>query len=171
LTTRWAKLSAIMFEGPDDILRLTENAQPALMAVSVAVTRVLEAAAWRSRTMQAYVAGHSLGEYSALCGRRRVQPRRYGAAAEDPRTGHAAGRAGRAGRHGGDPRARSRDSAEAANEAAQGEVCGVANDNAPGQVVISGHAGAVERAIELAKAKPVPSAPCRCRSAHPSIAP
>ena len=61
------KLSAIMFEGPDETLRLTENAQPALMAVSMAVVRVLESKGVTVRKHAAYVAGHSLGEYSALC--------------------------------------------------------------------------------------------------------
>ena len=60
------KLSTIMFEGPDETLRLTENAQPALMAVSVAVTRVLESRGVLLKDHAAYVAGHSLGEYSAL---------------------------------------------------------------------------------------------------------
>src|SRR5690606_14475322 len=61
------RLSAILFEGPEDILRLTENAQPALMAVSMAIIRVLEAKGVRLADHAAYVAGHSLGEYSALC--------------------------------------------------------------------------------------------------------
>src|SRR3954467_10386130 len=61
------RLSAIMFEGPEDVLRLTENAQPALMAVSLAVIRVLEARGVTIASHAAYVAGHSLGEYSALC--------------------------------------------------------------------------------------------------------
>ncbi|MFN3500556.1 MAG: ACP S-malonyltransferase, partial [Pannonibacter indicus] len=61
------RLSAIMFEGPEDILRLTENAQPALMAVSMAVIRVLESNGVFLRDHAKYVAGHSLGEYSALC--------------------------------------------------------------------------------------------------------
>src|SRR4051812_47744991 len=61
------KLSTIMFEGPAETLQLTENAQPALMAVSMAVIRVLEARFIRLRDAAAFVAGHSLGEYSALC--------------------------------------------------------------------------------------------------------
>src|SRR6185312_15398393 len=60
-------LSTLMFEGPDETLRLTENAQPALMAVSLAVVRVLEAKGTTVKSHAAYVAGHSLGEYSALC--------------------------------------------------------------------------------------------------------
>ena len=60
-------LSSLIFEGPDEALRLTENAQPALMAVSLAVVRVLEARGFALRDTAAYVAGHSLGEYSALC--------------------------------------------------------------------------------------------------------
>ncbi len=60
------KLSTLMFEGPEETLRLTENAQPALMAVSVAVTRVLESRGFALKEQAAYVAGHSLGEYSAL---------------------------------------------------------------------------------------------------------
>ena len=82
-----------MFEGPEETLTLTENAQPALMAVSLAVVRILEARR-RDRRSAAFVAGHSLGEYSALVPPPRLQPRRHGAAAEAARPGHAAGRAG-----------------------------------------------------------------------------
>jgi [acyl-carrier-protein] S-malonyltransferase len=170
------KLSSIIFEGPSDTLTLTENAQPALMAVSLACLRVLEAEAGVvvARDTQ-FVAGHSLGEYSALAAagaftiadaarllRTRGQamqkavPVGVGAMAAliglefDAASGVAA-------------------------EAAQGEVCQAANDNGAGQVVISGNRAAVERAVEIAKAKgakramllPV-SAPFHCMLMQPA---
>src|SRR6185312_3436124 len=105
-------LSRLMFEGPEEELVLTENAQPALMAVSLAVARVLEKDGGLDLKRQvAFVAGHSLGEYSALA------------------AAHALA---------------------IAEAAAQGEVCDAANDNGPGQVVLSGHKSAVERAVEIA---------------------
>ena len=147
------KLSAIMFDGPEDTLRLTENAQPALMAVSMAVIRILESKGLRVPDLAAYVAGHSLGEYSALCAAgaftlsdtarlldirgRAMQaavPVGAGAMAAVLGLDYAAIR-------------------EVATEAGQGAVCDVANDNAPGQVVVSGDAEAVERAIEIAKSR------------------
>ncbi len=148
------RLSRLMFEGPEEDLRLTENAQPALMAVSLAVTRVLESEGkLRLADKAAYVAGHSLGEYSALAAvgslgladaarllRRRGQAMQ---AAVPVGAGAMAAVLGL-------------ELAEAqavAEEAAQGEVCQAANDNAPGQVVLSGHTAAVERAIEIAKGK------------------
>ena len=104
-----AKLSAIIFEGPADTLTLTENAQPALMAVSLATMRVLEAEAGLDLKRDAqFVAGHSLGEYSALAASRRVHHRRHRAAAAHARAGHAEGGAGRRRRHGGADRARIR---------------------------------------------------------------
>jgi len=147
------RLSAIMFEGPDDILRLTENAQPALMAVSLAVIRVLESKGVRLADHAAFVAGHSLGEYSALAAAgtftiadtARLLKTRGQAMQKAVPVGHGA----MAALLGLDlPTTR-----EVAAEAAQGEVCDVANDNAPGQVVVSGTVAAVERAVELAKAK------------------
>lgn len=169
------RLSAIMFEGPDDILRLTENAQPALMAVSMAVIRVLEAKGIRLADHAAYVAGHSLGEYSALCAAgtfslsdtARLLKTRGQAMQKAVPVGHGT----MAALLGLDvPTAR-----EVAAEAAQGDVCDVANDNAPGQVVVSGATAAVERAVEIAKAKgakralllPV-SAPFHCALMQPA---
>ena len=169
------RLSATMFEGPDDILRLTENAQPALMAVSLAVIRVLDARGIRLADHAAYVAGHSLGEYSALCAAgtfslsdtARLLKTRGQAMQKAVPVGHGA----MAALLGLDP-----DTArEVAAEAAQGDVCDVANDNAPGQVVVSGATAAVERAVEIAKAKgakralllPV-SAPFHCSLMQPA---
>ncbi len=100
-----------------------------------------------------FVAGHSLGEYSALCAAGALSARRYRAAVAHPRQGDAGGGAGRRGRHGGAARAGFRRRAEVAAEAAQGEVCQAANDNDPAQVVVSGHRAAVERAVEIAKAR------------------
>ncbi|KRA45889.1 ACP S-malonyltransferase [Devosia sp. Root635] len=169
------RLSAIMFEGPDDILRLTENAQPALMAVSVAVIRVLEARGIRLADHAAYVAGHSLGEYSALCAggtftlsdTARLLKTRGQAMQKAVPVGHGA----MAALLGLDVAT----AQEVASEAAQGEVCDVANDNAPGQVVVSGATAAVERAVEIAKTKgakralllPV-SAPFHCSLMQPA---
>ncbi|KKB85776.1 ACP S-malonyltransferase [Devosia limi DSM 17137] len=169
------RLSAIMFEGSDDILRLTENAQPALMAVSLAVMRVLESKGVRLADHAAFVAGHSLGEYSALAAAgtftvrdtARLLKTRGQAMQKAVPVGHGA----MAALLGLDlPTTR-----EVAAEAAEGEVCDVANDNAPGQVVISGAVAAVERAVELAKAKgakralllPV-SAPFHCSLMQPA---
>ena len=169
------RLSATMFEGPDDILRLTENAQPALMAVSVAVIRVLEAKGVRLADHAAYVAGHSLGEYSALCAAgtfsltdtARLLKTRGQAMQKAVPVGHGA----MAALLGLDLET----TREVAAEAAQGDVCDVANDNAPGQVVVSGATAAVERAVEIAKAKgakralllPV-SAPFHCSLMQPA---
>ena len=147
------KLSALMAEGPHEKLRLTENAQPALMAVSMAVVRVLEAEGLAVRDLAGFVAGHSLGEYSALCAAGALD---IGETARLLRTRGRAmqqavpvGEGAMAALLGLDLDA----AAEVAAMAGQGEVCEIANDNAPGQVVISGTAAAVERAIELAKAK------------------
>jgi [acyl-carrier-protein] S-malonyltransferase len=148
------KLSAIAFEGPEDVLTRTRNAQPALLAVSMAALRALEAEGISVKTHAAYVAGHSLGEYSAL------------AAAGSLSVGDAA----RLLRLRGDAMQKAvpegvgamaallgldLEAAQAvAREAAIAEeVCQVANDNAPGQVVVSGHRAAVERATEIAKGK------------------
>ncbi len=148
------KLSTLMFEGPEAELTLTANAQPALMAVSMAVMRVLEAEAGLDLARDVkFVAGHSLGEYSALAAAgsftladtarllrlrgdamQQAVPAGQGAMAAllglDYETGVAA-----------------------AAEAAQGDVCQIANDNGGGQVVASGTRAAVERAVEIAKAK------------------
>lgn len=146
-------LSKIMFEGPEDTLRLTENAQPALMAVSMAVVRVLEEKGIHIKDQAAYVAGHSLGEYSALCAAgsltiadaARLLKTRGKAMQQAVPVGEGAMAA---------LLGLDFDTAkQVAEQARQGKICDVANDNAPGQVVVSGHLAAVERAIELAKAK------------------
>ncbi|MEQ8354114.1 MAG: ACP S-malonyltransferase [Kiloniellaceae bacterium] len=148
------KLSRIMFAGPEEDLRLTENAQPALMAVSLAVARVLESEGnLRLVDRAAYVAGHSLGEYSALAAAgslglsdaARLLRRRGQAMQQAVPVGEGAMAA---------VLGLDLDDAQAvAAEAAGSEVCAAANDNAPGQVVLSGHSAAIERALEIAKAK------------------
>jgi len=145
------KLSALMFEGPLDELTSTENAQPALMAVSIAALRVLEQEGGLDLgKTAAFVAGHSLGEYSALVAARaftlgdaarllklrgqamqRAVPKGVGAMAALLGLDFEVAR-------------------EVAVEAAQGEIIAAANDNAEGQVVVSGHKAAVERAMALA---------------------
>jgi len=148
------KLSTLMFEGPEDQLTLTANAQPALMAVSLAILRVLEAEAGITPAKNArFVAGHSLGEYSALAAAgsltiadtARLLRIRGNAmqAAVAPGVGAMAALLGL-----------DFDAAAAvAQEASQGEICQAANDNGGGQVVVSGSKAAVERAVELAKTK------------------
>ena len=148
------RLSKLMFEGPESDLTLTENAQPALMAVSMAAVRVLEReAGLRLADKADFVAGHSLGEYSALAAAgsmslgdaaRLLKRRGQAMQAAVP-----VGEGAMAALLGLDLEA----AAQVAEEAAQGEVCAPANDNAPGQVVISGAKAAVERAIELAASK------------------
>lgn len=169
------KLSTIMFEGPDETLRLTENAQPALMAVSVAVTRVLESRGFSLKDNAAYVAGHSLGEYSALAAAGAFSladaARLLKIRGQAMQQAVPVGQGAMAAILGLDLETVLR----AANDAEDGEICGVANDNAPGQVVISGHVGAVNRAIELLKAAgakralPLPvSAPFHCALMRPA---
>src|SRR5690348_6434160 len=169
------KLSQIMFEGPDETLRLTANAQPALMAVSLAVVRVLESRGVKVADKAAYVAGHSLGEYSALCAAGVFSiadtARLLRIRGEAMQEAVPVGQGAMAAILGLDLETVLR----AVNDAEDGEVCGVANDNAPGQVVISGHAGAVSRAIELLKAAgakralPLPvSAPFHCALMRPA---
>lgn len=147
-------LSKLMFEGPEEELTLTANAQPALMAVSLAGLRVLEHEAGLDlKKHVAFVAGHSLGEYSALAAAgsltladtARLLRIRGNAmqAAVSPGVGAMAALLGL------DFAAAS----SVAAEAAQGDVCQAANDNGGGQVVVSGSKSAVERAIELAKAQ------------------
>ena len=145
-------LSRLMFEGPESDLTLTENAQPALLAASLAVIRVLEAEGGFDVARQvAYVAGHSLGEYSALAAARRRVGRRRGAARQAARPGDAKGGAGRRGRDGGAARPRyRRPRARSPRRRRAIGVCAVANDNCPGQIVVSGHRAAVERAVALA---------------------
>lgn len=146
------KLSAVMWEGPADTLTLTQNAQPALMAVSLAVTAVLEQDFGITVAGTAgYVAGHSLGEYSALAAAgtfsladtaRLLRTRGEAMQAATP-----VGTGAMAALLGLDFEA----AMKVAEEAAQGEVCQAANDNAPGQVVVSGSKAAVERAVDIAK--------------------
>jgi [acyl-carrier-protein] S-malonyltransferase len=169
-------LSRLIWEGPAEALTLTANAQPALMATSIAALRAMEAAGedWAD---VAFVAGHSLGEYTALCAAgalaltdtarllrirgaamQAAVPVGVGAMAALLGLDHAA-------------------AAAVAAEAAAGEVCEAANDNDPAQVVISGHAGAVARAVEIARARgakravmlPV-SAPFHCALMQPAAA-
>jgi len=170
------RLTSIMWEGPAETLTLTENAQPALMAVSLAAMRVLEAHAGVDLARDArFVAGHSLGEYSALAaagaltvadtarllrlrGRAMQKAVPVGTGAMAALLGLDFERA-----------------AAVAAEAAQGQVCQAANDNGGGQVVVSGDRGAVERALEIAKEKgarratmlPV-SAPFHCALMQPA---
>ena len=171
-------MSGIIFEGPAETLTLTENAQPALMAVSLAAMRVLESEAGLDLARDAkFVAGHSLGEYSALAASgaltladtaRLLRTRGLAMQKAVP-----VGVGAMAALLGLDF-----DVASAvAAEAAQGEVCEAANDNGAGQVVVSGNKAAVERAVEIAKAKgakramllPV-SAPFHCALMQPAAA-
>jgi len=149
-------LAAVMWEGPADKLMLTENAQPALVAVSLAALRVLESEAGVDLAREAqFVAGHSVGEYSALAAAGSIS---IADAARLVRTrGRAMQRAVPAGAGamaaliGVD----FEQAAMIAAEAAQGQVCQAANDNGGGQVVISGDKAAVERAVAIAKDKGV----------------
>ena len=145
-------LFKLMCEGPDDALLLTENAQPAIMANAIATLRVLEIEGGVTLAEKAhFVAGHSLGEYSALCAAgaldlattaKLLKLRGQAMQAAVP-----VGVGAMAALLGADI-----EKAEAlAAAAAQGETCTVANDNDPSQVVISGHKGAIERAIDLVK--------------------
>lgn len=143
-------LSRLMFEGPEADLTLTENAQPALLAMSMAVIRVLVRGAGLDMKRVAFVAGHSLGEYSALAAAEAFAL--PDAARLLKRRGLAMQRAVPVGIGAmaallGLELDEARDVAEAA---AQGEVCDCANDNAPGQIVVSGHKSAVERAVAIA---------------------
>jgi [acyl-carrier-protein] S-malonyltransferase len=174
------KLSALMFEGPEGELTLTANAQPALMAASLAALRVLEAEAGLDLVRDAaYVAGHSLGEYSALAAAGSLS---IAAAAQLlRRRGEAMQRAVPVGEGamaaliGVDYAAATAIAAQAQGEAGADMVCAVANDNGGGQVVISGSKSAVDCAIEIAKAKgarraiPLPvSAPFHCALMKPA---
>ncbi|MET4129507.1 ACP S-malonyltransferase [Roseovarius sp. MBR-6] len=168
------KLSALIWEGAQEALTLTENAQPALMATSLAALRALEAEGAGIGAAR-FVAGHSLGEYSALaaagalsvadCARLLRIRGRAMQAAVPVGVGAMAALLGL-----------DFDTVRAvAEEAAQGEVCQAANDNDPAQVVVSGHKAAVERAVEIARARgakravilPV-SAPFHCALMQPA---
>ena len=170
------KLSAIIWEGPAETLTLTENAQPALMAVSLATMRVLEAEAGLDLGRDAkFVAGHSLGEYSALAAAGAIT------IADTARLLRIRGRAMQKAVPVGTGAMAALlgldfdQASAAAAEAAQGQVCQAANDNGGGQVVVSGDKAAVERAVEIAKGKgarrammlPV-SAPFHCALMQPA---
>jgi [acyl-carrier-protein] S-malonyltransferase len=148
------KLSTLIWEGPADELTLTANTQPALMAVSLATIRVLEAEAGLDLSRDAvYVAGHSLGEYSALAAAgslsvadtARLLRIRGNAMQSAVPVGQGAMAALLGLEFAG--------ALDVAREAAQGEVCDAANDNGGAQVVVSGHRSAVERAVAIAQAK------------------
>ena len=170
------KLSQLMFEGPEGDLTLTENAQPAIMAVSMAVMRVLEKQGGLNlATAARFVAGHSLGEYSALCAAGSISladtARLLKLRGQAMQKAVPVGVGAMAALLGLDF-----DGAKAvAQEAAQGQVCTAANDNADGQVVVSGHAEAIDRAIAIAAGKgakravklPV-SAPFHCPLMQPA---
>lgn len=168
------KLSDLIWNGDIETLTLTANAQPALMATSIAVMRALEAEGV-SVEDAAFVAGHSLGEYSALCAAGALSLsdtarllRLRGTAMQDAVPVGVGAMAAVLGLS-------YDDVVQVADEAAQGEVCAAANDNDPAQVVVSGHKAAVERAVDIAKAKgakralmlPV-SAPFHCELMEPA---
>ena len=169
-------LSALMWNGPEDELTLTENAQPALMAVSMAVMRVLEARGLKLSEAASHVAGHSLGEYAALTAAGALQledtARLLKLRGQAMQRAVPVGVGAMAALLGLDYDA----VAQIAEEAASGDaIVNAANDNANGQVVISGHAEAVERACALAKergakrAMPLPvSAPFHCALMQPA---
>ncbi|WP_298260231.1 ACP S-malonyltransferase [Bradyrhizobium sp.] len=170
------KLTAVIWEGPGETLQLTQNAQPALMAVSLAAMRVLESEAGFSVAKHAaYVAGHSLGEYSALAAAGSLSIsdtarllRTRGLAMQKAVSVGAGAMAALLGLD-------YETAVAVADEAAQGQVCQAANDNGGGQVVVSGDKAAVERAVEIAKSRgakramllPV-SAPFHCRLMQPA---
>lgn len=170
------KLTAVMWDGPEADLTLTENAQPALMAVSLAAFRVLEAECGLDLAKDAaFVAGHSLGEYSALAAAGSLS------VADTARLLRVRGQAMQAATPVGTGAMAAligldfKDAAEVAAQASQGEVCAAANDNAPGQVVVSGAKVAVERAVEIAKSRGAKraillsvSAPFHCRLMQPA---
>jgi [acyl-carrier-protein] S-malonyltransferase len=148
-------LSRLMFEGPESDLVLTENAQPALLAASLAVIRVLEAEGGLVFGRHvAYVAGHSLGEYSALTAARAVTvadaARLVKLRGRTMQKAVPLGEGAMAALLGLDIEA-ARAVAAKAEHSEPGEVCAVANDNAPAQVVVSGHRRAVERAVLIAR--------------------
>ena len=168
-------LFRLMREGPEDELKLTENAQPAIMAHSLAVFRALTKDGGVELSKASFVAGHSLGEYSALCAAgsfdlpttAKLLKLRGQAMQQAVPVGEGA----MAALLGADLAL----AQKIAAAAAQGEVCTVANDNDPSQVVISGHKAAIDRAIEMAKdmgakrAVPLPvSAPFHCPLMQPA---
>jgi [acyl-carrier-protein] S-malonyltransferase len=145
-------LFRLMREGPEDALKLTENAQPAIMAHALAVfTALTKEGGVRLDKAAQFVAGHSLGEYSALCAAGSFDPattaRLLKLRGQAMQAAVPVGEGAMAALLGADIELAQRIAAAAA----EGEVCSVANDNDPSQVVISGHKGAIERAIGLAK--------------------
>ncbi|HWE22104.1 MAG TPA: ACP S-malonyltransferase [Hyphomicrobiaceae bacterium] len=168
-------LSQIMFDGPIETLTLTENAQPALLAVSIATMRVLEERGVRLVESVKFVAGHSLGEYSALCaagalsiadGARLLRIRGQAMQAAVPVGAGAMAALLGVGKEVAE---------KLAAEAAEGEVCQLANDNEPAQAVISGTKSAIDRAAQLAKSHGVRrfvplnvSAPFHCALMQPA---
>jgi len=145
-------LFRLMTEGPDDELTLTENGQPAIMANAIATLRVLEREGGIRLSEKAdFVAGHSLGEYSALCAAGAIDlpttARLLKLRGRAMQSAVPVGVGGMAALLGA-----TLDQAQAiADAAAEGEVCTIANDNAEGQVVLSGHIGAIERAVAVAR--------------------
>ena len=170
------KFSDLVFGGDEADLQLTRNAQPALMATSMAAVRAIEAESGRPLAdLASHVAGHSLGEYSALAAAGSIgigdAARLLRRRGEAMQAAVPVGEGAMAALIGADMA----DAAEIAAAAAEGEVCTVANDNAPGQVVVSGARGAVERAVEVAKKKGIKralllpvSAPFHCPMMAPA---
>jgi [acyl-carrier-protein] S-malonyltransferase len=165
-------LFRLMRDGPDDELKLTANAQPAIMAHSIAVLRTLDLDVV---DVASFVGGHSLGEYSALCAARSFDvattAKLLKLRGQAMQQAVPVGQGAMAALLGADLAL----AQKIADAAAQGEVCTVANDNDPSQVVISGHKGAIDRAIEIAKemgakrAIPLPvSAPFHCPLMQPA---
>jgi [acyl-carrier-protein] S-malonyltransferase len=170
-------LSTTIFGGPEDALTLTANAQPALMATSIATLRALEATGVDVASTARFVAGHSLGEYSALVAAGSLTitdaARLLRARGRAMQNAVPAGEGAMAALLGVDLEV----AAAVAAEAAEGEVCDVANDNAPGQVVLSGSRAAVERAVAIAKTRGAKraillavSAPFHCSLMAPAAA-
>ncbi len=160
------KLSDIIWTGPEEQLTLTANAQPALMAVSIAAIRVLQARGFDLKTRVAAVAGHSLGEYSALCAAGTFSlpiPRVCCASAAMPmQAAVPVGKGAMAAIIG----LEHADVVAVCEEAAAEGAVQIANDNGGGQIVISGEKPAVEKAASLASEKGA-SARCSCRSLQP----
>lgn len=170
------KLSVLMREGPEDQLTLTENAQPALMAVSVAAARVLKVEFDVDVSRAAFVAGHSLGEYSALCAAGSISlsdtARLLKLRGQAMQRAVPVGRGAMASLIG--PKTDLALAEEAAKAGSEVGICVVANDNNAGNIVISGDKAAVDRAIEKAKelgARAIPlnvSAPFHCPLMQPA---
>jgi len=172
------KLSKLMFEGPESELTLTENAQPALMAVSIAALRVLEGeGGWRLADKASYVAGHSLGEYSALAAAGSLTlsdaARLLKLRGQAMQKAVPVGMGAMAALLGPELEQVQKIARQAADDTKL--VCGVANDNSPGQVVVSGAKEAVERAIAIATEQGVKrsvmlpvSAPFHCALMQPA---